>query len=126
MKLTDAEWKIMKVLWDRHPASVRDVIEALEGETDWAYTTVKTMLTRLEEKGVVEARMRGNTAFYTPLVERKEARFSALRSLVDTAFDGTLGTMMHFLVSNEEIPEKDRAEILRLIRERKHQERNDK
>jgi predicted transcriptional regulator len=84
------------------------------------------MLTRLEEKGVVEGRIRGNTAFYTPLVERKEARFSALKSLVDTAFDGTLGTMMHFLVSNEEIPEKDRAEILRLIRERKHQEGKDK
>ena len=123
MKLTEAEWRIMNVLWGRHPASARDVMESLAGEVDWAYTTVKTMLTRLVEKGVLEAEMRANTAYYTPLLERKDARRSALRGLLDTAFDGTFGTMMHFLVSNEELSEQEREELVKLFRERKEEGR---
>jgi BlaI family penicillinase repressor len=125
MKLTEAEWKIMNVLWRHHPASARDIMERLGDEADWAYTTIKTMLSRLVEKGVLGARMRGNTAFYTPRLTRKEARRSALRGVLNTAFEGTFGTMMHFLVSNEELSEKERDEIIRLVKEQKKGKRGE-
>ena len=48
MRLSEAEWQIMKALWRCQPATVRDLIEHLPPGVDWAYTTVKTMLTRLE------------------------------------------------------------------------------
>lgn len=62
MKLSDTEWTVMHVLWKRSPASVRDVLEAVEADTGWAYTTVKTILGRLAEKGVVAVRKRANTS----------------------------------------------------------------
>jgi len=47
MKLTPAEWRLMNALWEAHPATAREVAERLPGETTWAYTTIKTMLSRL-------------------------------------------------------------------------------
>jgi BlaI family penicillinase repressor len=119
MKLTEAEWKIMNVLWKRHPASARDILEAVEAETDWAYTTVKTLLSRLEAKGALRSRMRANTALYEPVLSRANARRSALRAVLETAFHGAFGPMVQFLVSDERLSAKERDELLRLLKESK-------
>ena len=47
MKLTKAEWQIMNALWQKHPATVHNIMERLDRRVNWAYTTVKTLLTRL-------------------------------------------------------------------------------
>ena len=80
MKLTDAEWLLMKVVWQRtpFPTSARDVHEQVEPETGWAYTTVKTMMNRLVEKGVLKARLRANTTLYTEVLSRDEAQRTAV------------------------------------------------
>ena len=49
MKLTEAEWQIMNALWQKHPATARNIMERLDRRVNWAYTTVKTLLTRLAE-----------------------------------------------------------------------------
>ena len=95
---------------DRYEA----VLERLEGQADWAYTTVKTMLTRLEEKGAISSYMKRNTAMYEPILTRRKARSFALQDLMDRAFDGAFGQMLHFLVSDEELSAKEREELLRL------------
>ncbi|MCX7047780.1 MAG: BlaI/MecI/CopY family transcriptional regulator [Candidatus Sumerlaeota bacterium] len=119
MKLSQVEWKLMNAIWDRHPASARDVMERVEGDANWAYTTIKTMLTRLEKKGAIKSRMRANTALYEPLLTRDKARRSALRAVLDAAFDGAFGPMMQFMVSDEKLSEKQRAELLRALKESK-------
>src|SRR5262245_45157905 len=101
MRLTDAEWVVMTALWGRSPASVRDVLERLPPGTSWAYTTVKTLLTRLVEKGAVHARKRANTSLFEPLVTRQQARRSALRSLLNRAFEGTFGALFQHLLAEE-------------------------
>ena len=53
MKLTEPEWLVMNALWDKHPATVKDIVAQLSGKASWAYTTVKTMLDRLTEKRAV-------------------------------------------------------------------------
>lgn len=125
MRLTDSEWEIMKVVWNRVPASARDVLEVLEPKTSWAYTTVKTLMNRMVEKGILKARLRANTTLYEPLVSREEARRSAVSVLVDKAFDGAFGPLMHFLVSEERLSEEDRRAILRLLESGAESEEND-
>ena len=115
MKLSDAEWRVMKVVWERADASSRDVLDALAADTAWAYTTVKTLLTRLETKGAVTARLVGQTARYRPAVSRDEARGSALQSLVDRAFEGTLGTLLHHMVDRERLSSADLVELRTLL-----------
>jgi BlaI family penicillinase repressor len=115
MKLTEPEWLIMKVLWDRHPAKARGVFERLPSTVNWAYTTVKTMLDRLAEKKAVRKSKRGNIAVYKPILSRRHARRTALRMVLNQAFDGAFGPMMHFLVEDENLSAKDRKELIRVL-----------
>lgn len=118
MQLSEAEWKIMNVVWSRSPASARDVLEELGSETAWAYTTVKTMLSRLVEKGALGAHKRANTSLYEPLVTRAEARRSAVKSLLNRAFDGAFGPLAQFLSEDEALSKKDRETLRTMLDER--------
>jgi predicted transcriptional regulator len=116
MKLTEAEWQIMNVLWEKYPATARNISERLESRVNWAYTTIKTMLTRLAEKGAVREKKKGNTSIYEPIVSRTQARHSAVKNLINQAFDGAFGPLMHFLVEDEQLSAKQKKEILELLK----------
>ena len=115
MKLTEPEWLIMNALWDKHPAKARDVVERLPSTVNWAYTTVKTMLDRLVEKKAVGKSKRGNIGLYEPFVSRRQARRTALRIVLDQAFDGAFGPLMHFLVEDEKLPAEQREELIKIL-----------
>jgi BlaI family transcriptional regulator, penicillinase repressor len=117
MKLSEAEWQIMNALWKRSPATARDLTEYLPKKTNWAYTTLKTMLTRLVAKNAVSERKRGNTSVYEPLVTKTKARQKAIMSLMNQAFDGTVGPLMHFIVEKEKLSTKQKEELIRLLKD---------
>ncbi len=117
MQLSETEWKVMKVVWKRHPSSVRDVHGVLERETGWAYSTVKTILTRLVEKGALRVSKRANASFFEPLLSPGEAKGSALRGLLDRAFDGTFGSLVHHLLDARSLSRGEREELRRLLDE---------
>lgn len=117
MKLTKAEWQIMNALWAKHPATAREVMEHLPAGIQWAYTTIKTMLNRLSEKKAVSEAKQGNTSVYDPLLSQRKARISAFRSLVDQAFDGAMGPLVHFLVEEKQLTPKQQAELAKLLQE---------
>jgi BlaI family penicillinase repressor len=115
MKLTDPEWQIMNALWQAHPATAREVADRLPDGVQWAYTTIKTMLTRLASKQAVAEEKRGNVSVYEPLVSLAGARRSALSSLLDKAFDGAVEPMLHFLVRDKKLSDKQRRELVRIL-----------
>lgn len=114
-KLTEAEWIVMRAVWQGAPASARDVL-ARAAATGWAYTTVKTLLARLVDKGALAAERRGNTSFYTPIWQPAEARRTALRSLLRAAFDGSFGGLLQHLVDDEPLSKRERAKLEELLR----------
>ncbi len=115
MKLTEAEWQIMNALWQKHPATAREIMERLDRRVNWAYTTIKTMLTRLAEKEAVSEVKQGNTSVYEPLVSQRKAQLSAFRSLLDQAFDGAVGPLVHFLAEEKQLSAKERRELQKLL-----------
>lgn len=117
MLLTDSEWKIMNCLWRHSPLTARDVREELQEETEWAYTTVKTLMNRLVDKGLLEARKRANTSYYRPLLSRGQARSEAFHNFLERAFDGTLAPFLGFL-KEEDLSEADRKTLKRMLEER--------
>ncbi|MBN1350557.1 BlaI/MecI/CopY family transcriptional regulator [candidate division KSB1 bacterium] len=127
MKLSEAEWQVMNALWTRHPATARDLTEYLPENTSWAYTTLKTILTRLVAKQAVSERKRGNTSVYEPLITKSKARRNALISLLNQAFDGAVGPLMHFLVEEQKLTLTQRQELISLLQEedKKREESND-
>jgi BlaI family penicillinase repressor len=118
MKLTEPEWIVMNALWDKHPARARDIVEMLPSSVNWAYTTVKTMLDRLVEKKAVSKSKKGNAGLYEPRLSRRQARRTALKLVLDRAFDGAFGPMMHFLVEDEKLSAGQREEIIKILFEK--------
>jgi BlaI family penicillinase repressor len=117
MRLSDAEWTVMRAVWNRAPASARDVLDEVGEETGWAYTTVKTLLSRLVEKGALSEGRQANVNIYEPRVTRDEARGSALRSLLDRAFDGTFGSLFQHLIKEERLSARDVRALERMLHE---------
>lgn len=119
MKLSDAEWTVMNEVWRQSPVKTRDVLEAVEGETGWAYTTVKTILTRLVDKGALHMRMRANTSLFEPRISREKARRSAVKSLLERAFDGTFGSLVQHMMTEERLSAGDRKKLSTMLAELK-------
>jgi BlaI family penicillinase repressor len=115
MKLTQAEWQIMNALWEKHPATARDIMSRLPKDVKWAYTTLKTMLSRLVEKEAVSEQKQSNTSIYEPLVSQRKARLSAFRLLLDQSFDGAMGPLMHFLLQEQKLNTKQKQELIEIL-----------
>jgi predicted transcriptional regulator len=101
--LTEAEQRVMLVLWAKGEASVRDVTDALQRNRSVAYNTVLTILRILTDKGYVAPRQEGRAFIYTPLVSRLEARSQALKQLVAQFFEGSSTVLAQHLVAEEEV-----------------------
>jgi BlaI family penicillinase repressor len=112
MRLTQAEWQIMKALWKKHPATARQIMARLPKGVSWAYTTIKTMLSRLVEKSAVSEQKEGNTSMYEPLLSQRKARLSAFASMLDQAFDGATGPLVHFLLEEKQLSPKQKRELI--------------
>jgi len=117
MKLTEAEWQIMNALWEDWPATGRQIADRLPENVNWAYTTIKTMLTRLAEKQAVKETKKGSIGVYEPILTRQNARRSALKSLANQAFDGAFGPLMHFLLEDQKLTPKQRQELLDALKQ---------
>lgn len=126
MKLSKAEWQIMNTLWQENPATARELMERLPSRVNWAYTTVKTMLSRLVDKKALTEYKRGNTSFYKPLISLKNARSNAFKSLLDQAFNGATGPLLHFLIEEQKLSNKQKQDILKVLSEEKKIEGKEK
>ena len=113
--LTDVEWAIMNAVWDHEPCAAGTVQEVLQETHNWAYSTVKTLLTRLVDKGVLAEHKERNASVYEPLLSETKARRSALRALLDNAFDGTFAPLLQFLAEDHQLGARDRAALARLL-----------
>ena len=111
--LTEAELRVMRVLWRRKQATVGDVLENWEGKRTPAYNTILTILGILERKGYVTHTREGRAFTYLPLVEQREARQSALSHILHRFFDDSRELLVLDLLGHEEA----NSEELRRVRE---------
>ena len=123
MKLTEAEWQIMKALWEDWPATARQIADRLGGEVNWAYTTIKTMLSRLADKNAVKETKNGNVSVYEPVLTKAGAQRNALKTLVNQAFDGAFGPLMHFLLEDKTLSSDDKEQLRRMLEQGEQKER---
>jgi predicted transcriptional regulator len=117
--LTDAELRLMEIIWDRGSASVGDVVDALPKRIPLAYSTVLTTLRILEEKGYVRHVKEGRAFIYHPAVGRDEARDSAVGHLVRRFFGGSHGQLALNLVERKRIEAAELKRLRQRIKEAK-------
>jgi predicted transcriptional regulator len=116
ISFTDRELDVMAVLWRKGSGTVAEVRDALS--TDFAYTTVLTVLRTLEEKGFVSHTAEGKAHRYTPLVAKEDAGQSALSRLLDTIFAGSHELLLTQLVSDRDVDAKKLRQLRDLLNER--------
>jgi len=114
--ISETEQAVLKVLWDRGPGPVREILAALvEQGHSWAYTTVQTLLTRLMAKGYVAADRTGPAHVYRAAVSRGELLQQRLSDLADTFCEGTASPLMLALVEGSEFTAEEIARFRELL-----------
>lgn len=121
-QLTDLQIAIMRVLWAQGDATVAEVTEALRSERNLAQTTVATLLSRLERRGVVRHRTRQRQYVYHATVSEPEVRRSMVSELTDRLFGGDVAALMSHLLDAREISPDDLDKVRELIAERERRE----
>src|ERR1700749_1456951 len=114
--IPDSELDVLKVLWDRGQATVREVLETLrEAGRQWSYATVATLLDRLETKGVI-TRDRSELAFvYRPVNSSQEVRQKRVSNLVDKLYQGEPGLLVLHLLKAHPLDPKQAEEVRALL-----------
>ena len=117
--LTKQELEIMKIVWNRKSATVRDVYEVLLEQRQIAYTTVMTMMKILEKKKFLKKTQQDRAFVYQPVHPKEQVIRTMVQDFVTRVFDGSAEPLLMHLVKDQHLSEKDVREITRLIRESK-------
>lgn len=115
VKLSETQLAIMRALWEAGEASTTAVHAALSPVTKQAYTTVATLLKRLDDRGVIASRREGRELIYRPLVSESDVRRSMVGDLVRNLFKGDPNALVSHLVDEKAIDEDDLDAIAQLI-----------
>ena len=118
-RLGDLQLRIMKLLWSSGEATVADVHQALADENDLAYTTVATMLRKMEARGLVRHRLDARSFVYRAAVAEEAVSRGMADHLLERLFEGSLADMVRHLLSTREVSRKEMAALEKLIAERK-------
>ena len=115
VELTEAEWEIMKVVWEKEPCAAGTVQETLAESRDRAYSTVKTTMDRMAEKGFLQIEKIRNLQLFHSCISEVDAKRGEFRRMLKRAFDGALTPMMQFLIEHEGLSKKQASELRRLF-----------
>jgi predicted transcriptional regulator len=118
-RLGDLQLGIMKILWSRGEATVGEVHRGLLNGHDLAYTTVATMLRKMEARGLVRHRLEARSFVYHPAVAEDSVSRGMADHLVDRLFEGSLADMVRHLLSTREVSREELAEIEKLVADRR-------
>jgi BlaI family transcriptional regulator, penicillinase repressor len=117
--LTPQELEIMKLVWQRGSATVRDVYEALLERRKIAYTSVMTMMNILETKGYLKKRRQDRAFLYRPAHPKNQIIGGMIREFIDRVFNGSAEPLLVHLVKSRRLREKDLQKIVRMVEESK-------
>ena len=114
-EISDAEWDVMKVVWEHGPLTAGEIVRQLASERRWRPRTIKTLLARLVKKGAAEARQRDGRFFYTARVARDACVRHESRSFLSRVFNGDVApALVHFL-QDAKLSEPEIAELKRIL-----------
>lgn len=119
VELTEAEWTVIKAIWDSEPCTAPAIQEKLHPQTQWTYSTVRTLMDRMAAKGLLVAGKERNLTVYRSAVSREQAQRGELLYALKNAFNGALTPMVQCLLDTHRISAEELAQIESLIRAKK-------
>jgi BlaI family penicillinase repressor len=123
IELTEAEWTIIKAIWDNEPCTAPAIQQELARQTAWTYSTVRTLMDRMVAKGLLAAKKERNVTLYSSTVTRAQAQRGELLYALKNAFNGALTPMVQCLIESGELDAEELAQLESLIQAKKKQTR---
>lgn len=121
-QVSDAEFKVMDIIWKYEPISTNDIVDYLLTEKDWSPKTIQTMLFRLEKKGVITHEREGRRFIYSALIQKESYMESEGRTFINRFFEGALGQMVVNFLDQQDLSDED-IDDLQAILDRKRNEK---
>lgn len=115
-ELTQAEWTIIKAVWEEEPCSAPAIQQKLEPQTQWAYSTVRTLMDWMAAKGLLTSEKARNLTLYRSAVTREQAQRSELLYALKHAFNGALTPMVQCLLDTDRLSAEELADLESLIK----------
>ena len=120
IRITEAEWEVMAVVWDQSPVAASTVVEVVEDRKQWTLATVRTLLRRLVNKGALQQETEGKRYIYTPLISMSECVRRESESFLDRVLGRAPSEAILHLVKRAELSDKDIQELRRILREKEN------
>lgn len=115
INISEAESRVMEVLWQRAPQTSRTIVAALQVHRGWHEKTTRTLLNRLLGKDAVTVQKDGRCYLYSPKLHREDWRHKEARNFMDRVFSGNVAPLLAHLIRHEMIPAKAFVELRGLI-----------
>ncbi|MGA2246122.1 MAG: BlaI/MecI/CopY family transcriptional regulator [Verrucomicrobiota bacterium] len=117
-RISDAEWTVLKAVWQLKKPTAREVVEQLENEAEWKPKTIHTLLSRLVQKGVLATEKPGREYVFKPQVTERECRQSASRSFLEKVFDGEIAPFLACFLERKKLTRKEIDELKSILEEK--------
>lgn len=117
-RISDAEWLVMKVLWQESPLTASLIVENLKSNTNWSPKTIQTLIARLVKKGALAVNKETTINQYYPLVLQEECIQEETNSFLKKVYGGSLHLLLSNFINNENLSQKEIQELRNLLDER--------
>ena len=124
--LTEAEWKILLLLWEKSPRTMMELTRALAQETGWSKHTVITMLKRMAVKGTVRICEDGPVKTYFPAVSKDRVAREQTQTLLKRLFSGRASLLVNDMMEQGELDDEELRELQNIINRAEKQKKNRK
>ena len=115
MNLTDIEWNVMELLWEKGQVTGREATEHMEAELGWSRSTTLTHLRRMEAKGAVGSRTVDGLKTFIPLVKREDAVLRETNDFLGRIYKGSLSLMVSQLTQKQALPQEEIEELYAIL-----------
>ncbi|MDE7389904.1 MAG: BlaI/MecI/CopY family transcriptional regulator [Lachnospiraceae bacterium] len=116
IKLSESEWKVISLLWEKAPQTMMQITNHFKETTGWTKHTVMTFLRRMEEKGAVHYEEGERAKLYYPDIERDEAVLQETEEFLEKIFDGRMGLMLNTMVEKKALSKEEIAELYEILK----------
>ena len=113
--ISEAEYQVMKLIWDRAPVSTKEVTEILADESSWKPKTIQTLLSRLVKKGAIGYKKEGRVFVYTPLIKEEDYVEQESSSFLNKFYDDALNSMVVNFLEQDKLTENDINELKKIL-----------
>lgn len=113
--ISEAEWEIMKILWKRPSINLSDIVNDLK-DMNWSYSTIKTLLRRLVDKGMVGVdRSVANSFVYKAAIKEQDCKVKEANNFLQRVFDGSISMFVSTLARESDLTKEERDELIEMI-----------